>query len=246
MGRSRDKSVSPSATADIARRDDGPVDGKPGDKDAGDDKRGDERLSSIGPGAAKAAGEEPDAKPADAAGRQSSIVLVGMMGVGKTSVGRRLAPRLGLDFRDADEEIERAAGMSVAELFERFGEESFRKGETQVIDRLLKGPPIVLATGGGAMTIDATRNIIKARALSVWLRADLDVIVERATRRNTRPLLKTGDPRETLERLMAERAPFYAQANITVDSAPGPHGRTVDRIEKAIASRAHASGGPAS
>lgn len=167
-------------------------------------------------------------------GRTPAIVLVGMMGVGKTSVGRRLAPRLGLAFRDADEEIERAAGMSVAELFERHGEESFRKGETQVIDRLLSGPPIVLATGGGAMTIEATRHIIKERALSIWLRADLDVIVERATRRDTRPLLKNGDPRATLERLMMERAPFYAQADIAVDSAPGPHGRTVERIARAV------------
>ncbi|MBI1391916.1 MAG: shikimate kinase [Alphaproteobacteria bacterium] len=169
--------------------------------------------------------------------RRRSVVLVGMMGVGKTTVGKRLAPRLGLPFFDADEEIERAAGMSVADLFARYGEEHFRRGETQVIERLLSGDPIVLATGGGAMTIKSTRQVIKERSLSVWLRADIDVIVERATRRDTRPLLRDGDPRATIDRLMQLRAPWYAEADLTVDSAKGPQSRTVDCVLAAVQER---------
>ena len=163
-----------------------------------------------------------------------SVVLVGMMGVGKTTVGRRLAPRLGVPFFDADEEIEKAAGMSVSDLFARHGEESFRRGETLVIERLLDGAPIVLATGGGAMTIDATRDVIKRRSISIWLRADVDVIVERATRRDNRPLLKEGDPRATIISLLEARERSYAEADLTVDSAPGPHGRTVERVLEAL------------
>lgn len=163
-----------------------------------------------------------------------TIVLVGMMGAGKTTVGRRLAPRLGLKFMDADEEIERAAGMKVADLFREHGEESFRRGEAQIIERLLDGPPIVLATGGGAMINESTRNIIAKKSVSVWISSDIDTLVKRATRRGTRPLLKTGDPRETLLRLLEERREFYSQATIQVDSRPGPHSNTVNAIIEAI------------
>ena len=162
------------------------------------------------------------------------IVLVGMMGAGKTTVGRRLAERLGLPFFDADEEIEKAAGATIAELFQSHGEESFRSGERQVIARLLGGPPCVLATGGGAVLSPETRQLLRERALSIWLRADLDVIARRAARRRTRPLLENGDPREILGRLLEARAPFYAEAGITVDSALGPHMHTVEAIVDAI------------
>lgn len=162
------------------------------------------------------------------------IVLVGMMGAGKTTVGRRLARALDLAFHDADAEIENAAGMSVSELFERHGEESFRQGETKVIARLLSGDPIVLATGGGALTSASTRALVKEKALSIWLRADVDTLVRRATRRPTRPLLKKGDPKETLARLLAERTPYYEEATLTVDSRPGAHARTVAAILEAL------------
>ena len=163
-----------------------------------------------------------------------TIVLVGMMGAGKTTVGRRLAPRLGVNFVDADEEIERAAGMSVSELFRDHGEESFRIGEAQVIERLLDGPPIVLATGGGAMTNERTRQIIAEKSFSVWISSNIDTLVERATRRGSRPLLKTGDPRETLKRLLEERNEHYSQATICVESRQGPHSNTVNAIIKEI------------
>jgi len=164
-----------------------------------------------------------------------TIVLVGMMGVGKTTIGRRLAPRLGLPFFDADAEIEKAAGMSVAELFEQHGEDSFRGGEAQVISRLLDGPPHVLSTGGGALFNEQTRKRITDGTVSIWLKADLDAIIARATRRNTRPLLKTGDPKATLTRLLEERKPFYAIADLHVDSQPGPHANTVKMIVKILA-----------
>ena len=167
------------------------------------------------------------------------ITLVGMMGVGKTTVGRRLAPKLNLPFVDADEEIERAAGMKVSDLFEVHGEESFRRGEAQVIDRLLNGPPIVLATGGGALKYKSTREIISNRALSIWIKADIETLVTRATRRGTRPLLKSGDPQETIERLLIERTPFYQLADIIVESQSGPHARTVSAIIDAL--KAHLS-----
>lgn len=162
------------------------------------------------------------------------IVLVGMMGAGKTTVGRRLAKAIGLAFHDADAEIEKAAGMNVAELFEKHGEASFRRGETQVIARLLAGGPIVLATGGGALTNASTRALIRDKSVSIWLRADVDTLVRRATRRPTRPLLKKGDPKETIARLLAERTPYYAEATLTVDSQPGAHGRTVAAILAAL------------
>jgi len=162
--------------------------------------------------------------------RERTLVLVGMMGVGKTTIGRRLAAKLGMTFFDADEEIVKAAGMSIADLFKEHGEDSFRRGEAQVIERLVNGPPIVLATGGGALTTESTRALIKERTLSIWLRSDIDTILERARRRNTRPLLQTGDARETLLRLMSEREPYYQAADIAVDSQKGPHLKTVNAI----------------
>lgn len=159
-----------------------------------------------------------------------TVVLVGMMGAGKTTIGRRLAPRIGLPFYDADAEIEKAAGMTVSDLFTRHGEKSFREGEARVIKRLLEGPPHVLATGGGAMMNAETRALVKKHAVSIWIKADVDTIVRRATRRGTRPLLKTGNPRETIERLLQERNDQYAEANIHVDTQPGPHINTVNLI----------------
>lgn len=171
----------------------------------------------------------PGGKPPDLVCRRT-VVLTGMMGAGKTTIGRRLAPRLGLRFYDADEEIQRAAAMSIADLFAAHGEESFRRGEAQVIARLLAGPPHVLATGGGAILSPQTRALIKDRAISVWIKADVDTLLKRATRRATRPLLSEGDPRATLSRLLEARTRHYAEADIVVDSEPGPQERTVETI----------------
>jgi shikimate kinase len=162
------------------------------------------------------------------------IVLVGMMGVGKSTVGRKLATLLGLPFRDADDEIEKAAQMSVSEIFERFGEDYFRDGERRVIARLLAGGPAVIATGGGAFAQEETRKLILDGGIAVWLDSDLDTLVERVGRRDTRPLLKHGDPREIVARLKNQREPFYAEAPIHVSSSGGPHGETVNRIVQAL------------
>lgn len=156
--------------------------------------------------------------------------MVGMMGAGKTTVGRRLAPRIGVPFFDADNEIEQAAGMSVAELFRRHGEKSFRQGEAKVIERLLDGTPSVIATGGGALLDAETRQHIAEKAVSIWIKADIDTIVRRASRRGTRPLLKTGDPREIIKKLLNERGDYYAAADIHIDTQPGPHINTVNLI----------------
>lgn len=164
-----------------------------------------------------------------------TIALVGLMGVGKTSIGRRLAQRLGLPFVDADIEIEAAAGASIEEIFERHGEAAFRDGERRVIARLLEQPPHVLATGGGAVMDPSTRALLRQRAISVWLRADLDLMLSRVARRNNRPLLKNGDRRAVLEKLMAERYPAYAEADLTVDSVDGPPEATVERVMAALA-----------
>ena len=165
-----------------------------------------------------------------------TVVLVGLMGAGKTSVGRRLAEALGVPFRDSDEEIIAAAGMDIADIFATLGEAEFRLGERRVIARLLDAEPHVLATGGGAFMNAETRRLIAERAVSVWLRADLDVLVERTSRRTDRPLLRTGDPREILARLMAERHPIYAEADIAIDSEPGsPHEVMVERVIAALA-----------
>lgn len=159
-----------------------------------------------------------------------AIVLVGLMGAGKSTVGRRLAGELGLPFHDADQEIEKAAGCSISDFFERFGEPAFREGERRVIARLLAGPRHVLATGGGAFMDPATRNIIRRLGISVWLKADIDLLMARVLKRPTRPLLKTADPRATMERLMKERYPVYAEADITIESSGGPHETVVQRI----------------
>jgi shikimate kinase len=163
-----------------------------------------------------------------------TLALVGMMGAGKSSIGRRLAARLDAAFRDADAEIEAAAGCSIPEIFERFGEPEFRDGERRVILRLLKEPPHVLATGGGALVDPETRAQIAAQTFSIWLRAPLDLLLSRIERRDTRPLLREGDPRETLERLLREREPLYAEARLVIDAADGPHHVAVERIVKAL------------
>ncbi|MGH6720315.1 MAG: shikimate kinase [Alphaproteobacteria bacterium] len=165
-----------------------------------------------------------------------TIVLVGLMGAGKTTVGRKLASRLGRPFIDADAEIERAAGCSITELFATRGEAAFRDGERKVIGRLLEGPPCVLAAGGGAFMAAETRARIKATAVSVWLRADLDVLVSRLarSRRKDRPLIAHGDLRATIETLIGERYPVYADADVVVDSVVGPHDAVVDAIVAAL------------
>ncbi len=166
-----------------------------------------------------------------------TVALVGMMGAGKSSVGRRLAAKLGCEFRDADAEIEIAAGCSISEIFDRFGEDAFRDGERKVITRLLNEAPHVLATGGGAFIDDATRERIKTLSVSVWLRASVDLLVARVSRRDTRPLLRNGDPREILERMLREREPIYAEADLSVDSEDGPHNAAVERILAVLEAR---------
>jgi shikimate kinase len=166
-----------------------------------------------------------------------SVVLVGMMGVGKTTVGRKLASLLGLPFVDADEEIERAAQMSVPEIFAQFGEAHFRDGERRVIARLVgdgNSERKVLATGGGAFVDPETRRLILDRAAAVWIDSDLDTLVERVGRKDNRPLLRQGNPREILSRLREERAPHYSQAPIHVISGHQPHVATAHKILKAI------------
>ncbi len=156
------------------------------------------------------------------------------MGVGKSTIGRRLAGRLHLPFVDADREIEQAAGLSIADIFERFGEEGFRDGERRVIARLIDGKTKVIATGGGAFMNEQTRALILERATAVWLDADIDVLVERVKRRDNRPLLRNRDAREALVELSAVRNPIYAMAPIHVRSEPLPHDATVDSILKAL------------
>lgn len=159
-----------------------------------------------------------------------SLVLVGLMGAGKSSVGRRLAIRLGFDFIDADTEIEQAAGATIPEIFAEHGEAAFREGERKVIARLLEQPRIVLATGGGAFMNAETRARIRERSHSIWIKASLDVLVKRCARRSNRPLLANGDLRGTLDRLMRERYPVYAEAEFTVTSLDGPHEAVVEEI----------------
>ena len=163
-----------------------------------------------------------------------TIVLIGLMGAGKSCIGRRLATLLGLKFVDADTEVERAAGCTIEEIFERHGEAAFRDGERRVIERLLGQAVQVLATGGGSFMNPQTRAAIQDQAISVWLRADLDLLLKRTGRRNNRPLLKRGDPRAILEGLMAERYPVYSEADIVVDSVDGPPEITVERVRAAV------------
>ncbi|MBB4153103.1 shikimate kinase [Sphingomonas jinjuensis] len=172
---------------------------------------------------------KPDFPPIDRA-----IVLVGLMGVGKSTVGRRLATRLRLPFVDADEEIERAAGMPITEIFERFGEAYFRDGERRVIARLIDGTPKIVATGGGAFVNEETRDLILRDATAIWLHAHPDVLAERVKRRDTRPLLRGRDPAQVLRDLAAVRDPLYALAPIHVSSHKAPHENTVAAILKAI------------
>ncbi len=168
------------------------------------------------------------------------IVLVGMMGVGKSSVGKRLAGLLGCAFVDADEEIEHSAQMTIPEIFEDFGEDYFRDGERRVIARLISesteepGCNIVIATGGGAFCNPETRALILDKAITVWLDSEIDTLVERTARKDNRPLLKDGDPREILTRLRNERAPLYAQAPIHVVSGSGPHVQTINKVLQGI------------
>jgi shikimate kinase len=157
-----------------------------------------------------------------------------MMGAGKSSVGKRLAARLNLPFKDADTEIETAAGCTINEIFERYGEPAFRDGERRVIARLLSEPPQILATGGGAFIDAETRAEIKKKAVSIWIKAPLDVLLDRVTRRDTRPLLKNGNPREIVERLLKQREPLYAEADLAIDSADGPHAKVVEEIVEAL------------
>lgn len=168
------------------------------------------------------------------AARQRPIVLVGLMGVGKSTVGKRLAARLGMPFVDADHAIEDAAGLSIPEIFDRFGEAHFRDGERRVIARLVEGPPKVIATGGGAFMNDETRALILGKALAIWIDADIDTLVERVRRRDNRPLLRGRNPREVLTELAAIRNPVYAQAPIKVTSRQAPHEVTVDAILEAL------------
>jgi len=166
-----------------------------------------------------------------------TIVLVGMMGAGKSSIGRRLASEFNLPFVDADTEIETAAGMSIPEIFEAHGEPYFRSGEARVIARLLEGGPQVLASGGGAVINPQTRALIRARGISVWLKADLEVLLRRIKRRSDRPLLKTDDPEQTLRQLIAERYPIYAEADVTIHSRDVSHDAIVADIVAGLAER---------
>jgi shikimate kinase len=175
----------------------------------------------------------PDAEITAALGTRP-IVLVGMMGAGKSTIGRRLSARLRLPFLDADTEIEAAAGMSIPDIFETHGEPHFRDGEARVIARLLDSGAAVLATGGGAFMREETRNRISDKAVSIWLKADADIIMKRVKRRADRPLLQTADPVATVGRLLAEREPVYRSANITIWSREVPHEKIVDECIEAL------------
>jgi shikimate kinase len=182
-----------------------------------------------------------DVERAKACLEGQSLVLIGMMGAGKTSVGRRLAEKLGMKFIDADHEIESAAGKSIPEIFADHGEAYFREGERRVISRLLETSQQVLATGGGAFMNEETRQQVKAKALSVWLKADVDLLLRRVSKRNNRPLLAQGDPRSILENLIRLREPIYAEADITVTSRDAHHSQTVNDVIRAIATRHRSS-----
>jgi shikimate kinase len=165
------------------------------------------------------------------------IVLVGMMGAGKSTIGRRLAARLGLPFTDADTEIETAAGMTIPEIFEVHGEQHFRDGEARVIARLLDSGPGVLATGGGSFMREETRRRIGDKAVSIWLKADTEIIMKRVKRRTDRPLLQTEDPVAAVNRLLAEREPVYGTADLTIASRDVPHDKIVEEVVAALHAR---------
>ena len=174
------------------------------------------------------------AKKTPANWRQRPLVLIGLMGAGKSTVGRRLAKHIGWRFVDSDEEIEAAAGCSIADIFAIHGEPIFRDLEHRVISRLLGEKEVVLATGGGAWMQPKVRELINQHGTSLWLRADIEVLLERVTKRDHRPLLANGDKRDILERLMDERYPVYAQADVVVDSNKGPHEQVVERVVAAL------------
>ena len=185
-------------------------------------------------GAAHDVAGRPEAAIVAALGPRT-VTLVGMMGAGKSSIGRRLALRLGIPFVDADVEIEKAAGMTINDIFAVRGEAEFRAGEARVILRLLESGPQVLATGGGAFTNPDTRTAIGAKGISIWLKAEFDVLMKRIKRRHDRPLLKTADPGATLRKLIEERDPVYALADLTVQSREVMHEKIVDEIVSALA-----------
>lgn len=187
--------------------------------------------------AAQAPASTPQEVELTAALGRRSIVLVGMMGAGKSTIGRRLAARLRLPFLDADIEIEAAASMTIPEIFAAHGEPYFRDGEARVIARLLDSGPAVVATGGGAFMREETRNLIRAKAVSIWLKADADVIMRRVKRRADRPLLQTEDPAATVSRLLEAREPVYQSADLTIWSRDVPHDRIVDECIDALRAR---------
>ncbi|MGE4062811.1 MAG: shikimate kinase [Rhodospirillaceae bacterium] len=183
-------------------------------------------------GQAQKAGERHS--PAGARALDRTVVLVGLMGAGKSCIGRRLASRLGISFVDADAEIEQAAGCSISEIFEKYGEPYFRDGERRVMTRLLHGPPCILAAGGGAFMEPETRTLIRGKAISVWLKADLDTLSQRTRGRTHRPLLNGSDPREVLSRLIETRYPVYAQADIAVETGNDNPTVTCGRVITAL------------
>ena len=193
-------------------------------------------LGNMPHGAAHDVAGRPEAAIVAALGPRT-VTLVGMMGAGKSSIGRRLALRLGVPFVDADVEIEKAAGMTINDIFAVRGEAEFRAGEARVILRLLESGPQVLATGGGAFTNPDTRTAIGAKGISIWLKAEFDVLMKRIKRRHDRPLLKTDDPGATLRKLIEERDPVYALADLTVQSREVMHEKIVDEIVSALAGR---------
>lgn len=179
-------------------------------------------------------GKETAASPRKGGWRARPLVLIGLMGAGKSTIGRRLAKQIGWRFVDSDEEIEAAAGCRIADIFTIHGEPIFRDLEKRVITRLVGEEPLVLATGGGAWMQEPVRGVIQQHATSVWLRAELDVLTDRVSKRDHRPLLETGDKRTILDRLMQERYPVYEKADVIVDSSHGPHEHVVERIIDAL------------
>nr|WP_233356232.1 shikimate kinase [Henriciella aquimarina] len=175
-----------------------------------------------------------DAGRIEAAIADRTIALVGLMGAGKSTVGRRLAETLGREFHDSDEEIEKAAGLAISDIFTLHGEAEFRRGERRVLERLLNEKPHVLATGGGAYLDPETRDLLREKAITIWLNADLETLWRRVSRRSHRPLLQTENPKGVLSQLLTERTPIYEQADLVVRSQEGPHKATVDSILKAL------------